>query len=75
MVKIDDVSPTEDQYEDKEDEIVFKKNKIGQRFNFEMVEIPIGVSLHFLSYANAKCIVISNTRVEFEEENHLKNYY
>jgi len=71
MVMIDDVTPTEDQFEDKEDEIAFQKEtKVGQRFNFEMVGIPIGATLHFLSDENVTCTVTSNTRVEFEGENH-----
>ena len=36
----------------------------------ESIPIPIGATLHFLSDENVICTVTSNTRVEFEGENH-----
>jgi hypothetical protein len=70
MVMIEDVTPKENQFEDKEDEIAFQKETtIAQRFNFEMVGIPIGSTLTFLRDENFLCTVVSHNRVEFEGEN------
>jgi hypothetical protein len=71
LVDGEDVTPRKDQFEDKEDEIAFENaTRVGQRFNFEMVGIPIGSSLNFLRDENVVCIVKTPTRVEFEGEDH-----
>ena len=71
LVDGEDVTPREDHFDDKEDEIAFEKaTRVGQRFNFEMVSIPIGSTLNFLRDEDVVCIVKSRTRVEFEGEDH-----
>ena len=66
-----DVTPREDDFEDKEDEIAFEKaTRIGQRFNFNMVKIPNGSILNFIRDENVTCKVISSSRVEFEGADH-----
>jgi hypothetical protein len=43
-----DVTPKEDQFEDKEDEVAFEKAaRVGQRFNFGFVDICTGSALNF----------------------------
>lgn len=71
LVEGKDVTPREDHFEDKEDEIAFERaTRVGQRFNFSMVGIPVGSSLQFLSDESVVCTVKSHTRVEFEGEDH-----
>ena len=66
-----DVTPKEDDFEDKEDEIAFERaTRIGQRFNFNMVKIPIGSILTFIRDENVTCKVISSSRVEFDGNDH-----
>tara|TARA_B100000787_G_C16126873_1_gene265416 strand:+ start:47 stop:949 length:903 start_codon:yes stop_codon:yes gene_type:complete len=71
LVEGEDVTPREDHFADKEDEIAFERaTRVGQRFNFDMVGIPVGSTLQFLSDENVTCKVKSHTRVEFEGEDH-----
>ena len=71
IVEGEDVTPKSDDFEDKEDEAAFQKTtRIGQRFNFDMVNIKMGSILHFARDENIICKVISSTRVEFEGSNH-----
>ena len=71
LIPGEDVTPREDNFEDKVDQLAFEKaTKIAQRFNFQMVNIPIGATLLFNRNKEIKCIVKSNTRVDFEGENH-----
>ena len=71
LIPGEDVTPKEDNFEDKVDQLAFEKaTKIAQRFNFQMVNIPIGATLLFNRNKEIKCIVKSNTRVDFEGENH-----
>ena len=71
LIPGEDVTPKEDNFEDKVDQLAFEKaTKIAQRFNFQMVDIPIGATLLFNRNKEIKCIVKSNTRVDFEGENH-----
>ena len=71
LIPGEDVTPREDNFEDKVDQLAFEKaTKIAQRFNFQMVNIPIGATLFFSRNKEIKCIVQSNTRVDFEGENH-----
>jgi hypothetical protein len=71
IVEGEDVTPKSDDFEDKEDEVAFQKTtRIGQRFNFDMVNIKMGSILHFARDVNIICKVISSTRVEFEGNNH-----
>lgn len=71
MVEGEDITPREDRFEDKEDEVAFgRATRIGQRFNFEMVGIKIGSMLHFIRDENITCKVISKNKVEFEGSEH-----
>ena len=71
LVDGEDVTPREDHFDDKEDEIAFERaTRVGQRFNFEMVGIPIGSTLNFLRDEDVVCTVKSHTRVEFEGKDH-----
>jgi len=71
LIDGEDVTPRVDSFEDKEDEIAFEKaTRVGQRFNFEMVGIPIGATLHFLRDESVVCTVLSNSKVEFEGDTH-----
>jgi hypothetical protein len=71
IVEGEDVTPKSDDFEDKEDEVAFQRTtRIGQRFNFDMVNIRMGSILHFSRDENITCKVISSTRVEFEGNNH-----
>ena len=66
-----DVTTKEDDFEDKEDEIACERaTRIGQRFNFNMVKIPIGSTLTFIRDENVTCKVISSSRVEFDGNDH-----
>jgi|TARA_B100000315_G_C14469825_1_gene537770 hypothetical protein len=71
MVVGEDITPREDRFEDKEDEVAFEKaTRIGQRFNFEMVDIKVGSVLHFIRDDSITCKVISKNKVEFEGREH-----
>ena len=66
-----DVTPRYDDFEDQEDEIAFEKaTRIGQRFNFDMVNIPVGSILTLVRDEAITCSVSSATRVEFEDQDH-----
>jgi len=66
-----DITPREDDFEDKEDERAFERaTRIGQRFNFNMVQIPLGSTLTFIRDENVTCKVVSSSRVEFEGDDH-----
>ncbi|MDA8619853.1 GIY-YIG nuclease family protein [Luminiphilus sp.] len=71
LVEGEDVTPREDIFEDKDDERAFEKaTKIGQRFNFSLVQIPVGATLTFIRDDAVTCKVISDSRVEFEGDQH-----
>jgi hypothetical protein len=71
MVDGDDVTPRDDQFDDKEDKVAFEKTtRIGQRFNFEMIDIKPGSILEFIRDENVTCEVKSKSRVEFEGDDH-----
>ena len=54
-----------------EDKAAFEKtSRIGQRFNFDLVEIPNGSVLEFLRDSSYTCIVKSKNKVEYEGEEH-----
>ena len=66
-----DVTPRDDDFEDKDDEIAFEKaTRIGQRFNFNMVNISTSSILNFISDESVICKVTSSNRVEFEGNDH-----
>ena len=66
-----DVTPRDDNFEDKDDEVAFEKaTKVAQRFSMEMVNIPVGSELMFIRDEDVKCKVKPNNRVDFEGEDH-----
>ena len=66
-----DVTPRDDDFEDKDDEVALEKaTKATQRFNMEMVNIPVGSELSFIRDETVTCIVKPNNRVEFEGDDH-----
>jgi len=66
-----DVTPDKEIFETKEDKVAFEKaSRLGERFNFGMVDIEIGSTLTFLKDENITCEVISNKEVKFQEKNH-----
>ena len=71
LVPGDDMTPTDESFEDKDDEVAFEKaTKIAQRFSMDMVDIPIGSELTFSRDEEVACIVKANNRVEFEGVDH-----
>ena len=66
-----EVTPKEDKFENDDDKVAYEKSsKIGQRFNFEMVQIPNGSELQFVRDETYTCKVISKSEVEFEDNKH-----
>ncbi len=66
LVEIKDVTPKKDFVETNEDKKAIKKlEKKRERFNFEMVNIPIGAELTFARDHNKKSIVVGNNKVIF----------
>jgi len=71
MVMIDDVTPKEDIVEDDIDQrSLDKERKIRGRFNFDMVNVPIGSVLSFVKDTTITATVIDSQKVEFEGETH-----
>ncbi len=71
LVPGDDVTPRDESFEDKDDEVAFEKaTKIAQRFSMDMVKIPVGSELTFSRDKKVTCIVKANNRVEFEGDDH-----
>jgi len=71
MVPREDVTPKEDHFEDKEDQVAFEKaTRIGQRFNFEMVGIKPGSILKFVRDESITCTVSSKNKVMFDGKEH-----
>ena len=71
LIPGEEVTPTEDVFETVEDKAAFEKtSRIGQRFNFDFVEIPRGAVLEFLRDSSYTRIVKSKNKVEFEGEEH-----
>ena len=71
MIEGEDVTPRDDNFEDKDDKVAFEKaTRIGQKFNFEIVDIKPESILQFIRDDNVTCKVVSKNRVEFEGKNH-----
>ena len=71
MMPGEDVTPKEDHFEDKEDQVAFEKaTRIGQRFNFEMIGIKSGSILNFAGDDSITCTVSSKNKVMFDGEDH-----
>jgi len=53
-------------FETKEEKLAFEKqSKLGERFNFSIISVPIGATLNFVKDESITCEVISNTKVKF----------
>ena len=64
-----DVTPRHDIVEDADDEAALNMARERRgRFNFKMVEVPVGEELVFVKDDNVKCRVVDNHKVEFEGE-------
>ena len=64
-----DVTPRYDVVEDDDDEAALTKARERRgRFNFRMVEVPVGAELVFVKNTDVKCSVVENKKVEFEGE-------
>ena len=71
LIEGEDVTPKSEIFEDKVDEIAFEtQSRIGLRFNFLSADIKKGSVLQFLDDESVVCKVMSNTKVEFEGEEH-----
>lgn len=71
LVPGEDVTPKSESFEDKVDEVAFEtQSRIGLKFNFLSADIKKGSILTFLDDESVTCKVMSNTKVEFEGEEH-----
>jgi hypothetical protein len=71
MVMIEDVTPKEDIVEDEIDQrSLDKEKKVRSRFNFDMINVPVGSVLSFVKDPNITSIVVDKHRIEFEDEIH-----
>ena len=71
LIPGEDATPRFENFEDKVDEVAFEtQSRIGLKFNFLSADIKKGSILTFLDDESVTCKVISNTKVEFEGEEH-----
>jgi hypothetical protein len=71
MVMIEDVTPKDDIVEDEIDQrSLDKEKKVRSRFNFDMINVPVGSVLSFVKDPNITSIVVDKHRIEFEDEIH-----
>jgi hypothetical protein len=71
MVMIEDVTPKDDIVEDEIDQRSLDKEKvIRSRFNFDMVDIPVGSILSFVKDPAITSTVIGKHKIEFEGNVH-----
>jgi hypothetical protein len=71
LIAGNDVTPDKEIFETKEDKVAFEKaSRLGERFNFGLVDIDIGSTLTFLKDEDITCEVISNKEVRFDGKNH-----
>ena len=71
LIPGEDVTPKSETFEDKVDKVAFEtQSRIGLRFNFLSADIKKGSILKFIDDESVTCKIISNTKVEFEEEEH-----
>ena len=71
MVMIEDVTPKEDIVEDEIDQrSLDKEKKIRGRFNFDMIDVPVGSTLSFVKDPTIISTVLDNHKIEFEGEKH-----
>lgn len=66
---IKDVTPRETYTESEEDKAILNKARANRdRFNFKMVDIPVGAELVFSRDENIKAKVVDNRNIEFNGE-------
>jgi len=69
MVMIEDVTPKEDIVEDEIDQrSLDKEKKVRGRFNFDMINVPVGSILTFVKDPTITSVVIDKHKIEFEDE-------
>jgi len=69
---IEDVTPKEDIVEDEIDQrSLDKEKKVRSRFNFDMINVPVGSTLSFVKDPTITSIVVDKHKIEFEDEIHL----
>jgi len=69
MVMIDDVTPKGDIVDDETDQrSLDKERKIRSRFNFDMVQVPVGAILTFVKNPDIIATVVDKNQLEFEGE-------
>jgi hypothetical protein len=71
LVMIKDVTPSSDIVEDEVDQRSLDKERIiRSRFNFEMIDIPMGSTLTFTKDITKTAKVLDKQKIEFEGEVH-----
>lgn len=69
LVEIENVTPKKDFVESKEDQQALNQARTRRaRFNFKMVDIPVGAELVFSRDENIKAKVVDNRSIEFNGE-------
>ena len=71
MVMIEDVTPKEGIVDDEIDQrSLDKEKKVRGRFNFDMINVPVGSILTFVKDPTITSVVIDKHKIEFEDEIH-----
>ena len=71
MVMIEDVTPKEDVVEDEIDQRSLDNEKIIRgRFNFDMINVPIGSLLSFVKDPTITATVVDQNKIKFEDQIH-----
>ena len=71
MVMIEDVTPKEDVVEDEIDQRSLDNEKIIRgRFNFDMINVPIGSLLTFVKDPTITATVVDQNKIKFEDQIH-----
>ncbi len=69
LAEIEDITPSKDYVESKEDQQALNQARERRsRFNFKMVEIPVGAELTFSRDENVKAKVVDNHNIELNGE-------
>ncbi len=70
LIEIEDITPRKDFIEDKDDKKAIDqvRSEIREKFNFGMVNLPIGTELVFSRDENIKAKVLDNKSIEFNGE-------
>ncbi len=69
LAQLEDVTPKSDVVENDDDQMALNKARTFRgRFNFDMVDIPVGSILTFTKGVNIICKVLDHKYVEFEGE-------